>query len=183
MAAEFYSREYALFTDGTLNSISGPPACLGHLMDAVDGAKKRSIIQLLAGQLSPIFEKGLMDAQLTHRLTAEYLTHSPTSLVADAVESLSGEPLLHMIHTKDGVTAACMVVAYSTAKERKKILKAFKGHVRAAAKDEWGTLALITALSVVDDTSLSKKSIVNELQVCMYSLFHFLGFYDYDVFQ
>lgn len=33
------------------------------------------------------------------------------------------------------------------------------------ARDEWGHLTLITALSVVDDTTLLRKSIVAELQV------------------
>lgn len=35
----------------------------------------------------------------------------------------------------------------------------------AMARDEWGHLALITALSVVDDTTLLRKSVVVELQV------------------
>lgn len=33
------------------------------------------------------------------------------------------------------------------------------------ARDEWGHLALVTALSVVDDTTLLRKAIVSELQV------------------
>jgi hypothetical protein len=32
------------------------------------------------------------------------------------------------------------------------------------ARDEWGHLALITALSVVDDTALLRKTVVAELQ-------------------
>ncbi len=40
-----------------------------------------------------------------------------------------------------------------------------QGHVGAMARDEWGHLTLITALSVVDDTTLLRKSIVAELQV------------------
>lgn len=52
------------------------------------------------------------------RLLAEYLEHAPASLVADAVEYLSGEPLLHMVHTKEGAKAACMVLAYGTGEER-----------------------------------------------------------------
>ena len=64
------------------------------------------------------------------RLVAEFLECSPASLVADAVESLCGEPLLHMVHTKEGARAACMALAYATAKERKKAVRAFKvGHL------------------------------------------------------
>lgn len=35
----------------------------------------------------------------------------------------------------------------------------------AMARDEWGHLALTTALSVVDDTTLLRKVVASELQV------------------
>jgi hypothetical protein len=60
------------------------------------------------------------------RLVAEYIEFAPASLVADAAESLSGDPLLHMVHTRDGVAAACAVLAYGTAKDRKKAVRAMK---------------------------------------------------------
>ena len=37
---------------------------------------------------------------LTCRLLAEFMEFSPASVVADAAENLSGDPLLHMVHTK-----------------------------------------------------------------------------------
>ena len=40
-----------------------------------------------------------------------------------------------------------------------------QGHVRSMATDEWGHLALLTALSRVDDTTLLRKALVAELQV------------------
>ena len=40
-----------------------------------------------------------------------------------------------------------------------------KGHVGAMARDEWGHLPLLTALSVVDDTSLLRKALLPDLQV------------------
>lgn len=165
LAAEFYGREYSLFDGGLLNNTAGPPGKLKDLLASVDGAKARAIIQHLATELSPVLEKGLMDCQLAHRLAAEYMSAAPASLVADAAESLSGEALLHMVHTKDGATAACAVLAYGTAKDRKKALKAMKGHVGAAARDEWGHLVVLTALGVVDDTAALKKFIAAELQV------------------
>lgn len=165
MTAEFYGREYSLFEGGLLNNLEGPPAHLSDLLAAVDGNKQKSIMQQLAADLSPIFEKGLVDAQLSHRLAAEYLANAPAGLVIDAVESLSGEALLHMLHTKDGATAACMVIGYGSAKERKKAVKAMKGHVGTAVVDEWGHLAIATALSVVDDTVILNKFIISAIQV------------------
>ncbi|KAL4527235.1 hypothetical protein Ndes2437A_g02409 [Nannochloris sp. 'desiccata'] len=165
MAAEFYGREYSLFGgDGTLNNTQGAPATLHSLLTAVEPAKRRSIIQHLASAISPVIEKGLVDCQLAHRLIAEYLTEAPASLVADAVESLSGDALLHMLHTHQGCAAACMVLAYGTAKDRKKGVRALKGHVSAAVQDDWGHLAIMTALSVVDDTAMLKKFVVTDIQ-------------------
>ncbi len=165
MAAECYGREYALFADGTLNEMQGAPSSLEDLLSAVEPAKRRAIVQHLAGAISPVIEKGLVDCQLAHRLIAEYLTAAPASLVSDAVESLSGEALLHMLHTHNGSAAACMVLAYGTAKDRKKAIKAMKGHVPAAVRDEWGHLAIITALSVVDDTAMLRKFVVADIEV------------------
>ena len=165
IAAEFYGREYALFGGGTLNNTEGAPASLHDLLAVVDAPKRRSIIQYLAAAINSVIEKGLVDCQLAHRLIAEYLAASPASLVADAVESLSGEALLHMLHTHHGATASCMVLAYGTAKDRKKAIKALKGHIPAALQDEWGHLPIVTALTVVDDTAMLRKFIVADIQV------------------
>ncbi|PSC67012.1 pumilio-like protein 24 [Micractinium conductrix] len=135
-----------------------PPTCLTSCR--VDGAKQRSIIQHMSKDLIPIMEKGLVDCPLVHRLVSEFMEFSPASVVADAADNLCGDPLLHM----EGVKAVCMALAYGTAKDRKKALKCMKGHVDAMARDEWGHLALITALSVVDDTTLLRKTVIVDLQ-------------------
>lgn len=166
MAAEFYGREYALFgEEGTLNNSKGAPSALRDLLHAVDAPKKRAILQHLAASITPVIDKGLVDCQLAHRLVAEYLEAAPASLAVDSVESLSGDALLHMLHTHHGAVASCMVLAYGSAKDRKKSIRALKGHIPAAVRDEWGHLTLITALSVVDDTALLKKIITPEIQV------------------
>lgn len=61
------------------------------------------------------------------RLVAEYLEVAPASSVAEAVETLAGPPLLHMVHSRHGATVACQVLAMATAKQRKKVIKAMKG--------------------------------------------------------
>lgn len=165
MAAEFYGKEYALFETGTLNHTKGAPETLEQLLTAVDGQKRLAVIKHVASAITPVIEKGLVDNQLAHKLIKEYLKAAPSSLIEDAVETLSGDPLLHIIHTHEGVEAACMVLSYASAKDRRKILKSFKGHIPAAVRDEWGYLSAATALSVTDDTALLKKIIVSVLEV------------------
>jgi len=167
MAAEFYGKEYALFENGTLNNTRGAPDTLSGLLSVVDGQKQLSIIKHFASSITPVIEKGLVDNQLAHKLIMEYLKSAPISLVEDAIETLSGDHLMHMIHTHEGAEAACMIIAYGSAKDRKKSIRAFKGHVEAALRDEWGYLPVATALSVTDDTSLLKKVIITDIQVCL----------------
>lgn len=90
---------------------------------------------------------------------------APSEMVQDCVESLSGEAVLRMVHTHDGCRVGCMVAAYSTPKQRKKIVKATKGHVMKMCADEFAYVMLIKLLAAVDDTELSRKTIVAEIQV------------------
>jgi len=69
-----------------------------------------------------------------------------------------------MVHTHDGAAAACMVVAYGSARDRKRIVKAVKGHVVRMATNEWAHAPLCAALAVVDDTALLAKCVVPELK-------------------
>jgi pumilio homology domain family member 6 len=96
---------------------------------------------------------------------SEYMQLAPSDMVQDCVESLSGEAVLRMVHTHDGCRVGCMVAAYSSPKERKKLVKAMKGHVLKMCLDEFAYVVLIKTLSVVDDTELVRKSIVQELLV------------------
>ena len=165
MVSEFYGREYRVFEGGELNNLRGAPGSLPQLLSRVDGPKAQLVVRELTMCLLPVLEKRLVDSALVHRVTAELLAAAPATTVADAVASLSGEALLHMAHTREGATAACMVLAYGSARDRKKAVRALKGHVLDMARDEWGHLVLLTCLSVVDDTSLLRKFIVPELQV------------------
>lgn len=61
------------------------------------------------------------------RLIAEYVQAAPRSAVAEAVETLAGPALLRMVHTRHGALVACYVLAFGTAKDRKKAVKAMKG--------------------------------------------------------
>ena len=61
------------------------------------------------------------------RLLAEFMQHSRSQAVAEAVEQLAGPVLLRMIHTQPGAYVGCAVFTHGTAKDRKKAVKAMKG--------------------------------------------------------
>jgi hypothetical protein len=99
------------------------------------------------------------------RLVGEYMQLAPSDMVADSVELLCGEAVLRMVHTHAGARAGAMVAAYSSPKERKKLLKAMKGHVVKMCLDEFAYIPLIKLLAVVDDTQLVQKCAVAEISV------------------
>lgn len=102
---------------------------------------------------------------LVCRFLAEYIAVSPGSSVAEAVQLLAGPPLVRMVHTKHGAQVNCAVISYGSAKDRKKVIKAMAEHVDKLVNEEWGHIVLICALTLVDDTTLLRKSLVPELQV------------------
>jgi pumilio homology domain family member 6 len=104
------------------------------------------------------------------RLLSEYMQLAPADMLQDAVSLMAGEAVLRVIHTHDGCRVGCMVAAYSTPKERKKLLKAMKGHIMKMAMNEFAYIVLIKVLEVVDDTQLARKCAVQELTVRHLSL-------------
>lgn len=93
------------------------------------------------------------------------MTLAPADMLQDAVDMLAGEATLRIIHTHDGCRAGCMVAAYGSPKERKKLLKAIKGNAMKMASDNFAYVALVQVLRVVDDTQLVRKCAVQELAV------------------
>lgn len=100
------------------------------------------------------------------RLVSEYLQLAPGDLVQDAVELLSGEAVLRMVHTHAGARVGCLAAAYGSPKDRKKLAKAMKGHVLKMCLDEFAYIPLVHTLAVVDDTQLMRKCVITELAVC-----------------
>lgn len=105
----------------------------------------------------------------TTRLVRDFLECAPSMSVEDAIDTLSqtGAGLLKMVHTHEGAGAACMALAYGSARDRKRLVRAMKGHVRDLAVNEWGHVVLCMALAVVDDTALLGKMVVPEIKVCV----------------
>ncbi|XP_042388170.1 pumilio homolog 24-like [Zingiber officinale] len=81
------------------------------------------------------------------------------------------EPLLaRMVRTRDGLKICIICVKHATAKERKKIIKGVKSHIRKLSLDQFGSLLLVCTLSVVDDTKLLTKIVIQELQTMLKEL-------------
>ncbi|PKU64948.1 pumilio homolog 24 isoform X2 [Dendrobium catenatum] len=182
---EMYSTELQLFKDLTLTNA-------GSLADLISKLKlqKSSVLQHMTSIIQPLLEKGIVDYSIIHATLVEYFTIADRSSAADVIQQLlpllSQEsvtddglhasskrknkrrktriPLVNMMHTRDGLKVGIFCIKHGTAKDRKKIVKGIKDHIRKLALDQYGSLLLSSILSVVDDTKLVTKIIIRELQ-------------------
>ena len=75
-----------------------------------------------------------------------------------------------MVHTKDGATAACLLVSHATAKDRKAMVKSIRETIVPMSVDQYGHMVLIVLCAVVDDTKLVSKAILTELKSSCHDL-------------
>jgi hypothetical protein len=71
--------------------------------------------------------------------------------------------LLVMLHTSDGARTASKCLDYLNVKERKNVVKSLKPHLEAVSQDQFGSLFIMKVLSVMDDTILVQKHILDHL--------------------
>ncbi|XP_004508185.1 pumilio homolog 24 isoform X2 [Cicer arietinum] len=156
---ELYSTELQLFKD--LVSLKET-----RLLDVMSklGLKKGSVSRHMSSVIQPILEKGIVDHSILHRVLLEYFSIADKTSVTDIIQQLSSPLLIRIIGTKDGAKIGVLCVKYGSAKERKKIIKGLKGHVEKTAYHQYGSMVLVSILSVVDDTKLITKVIIREIQ-------------------
>jgi pumilio family protein 6 len=105
---------------------------------------------------------GIGPMSIMHRVILDYIGLCDEKELQDLIELLK-ENLIHIIHTKEGSKVAQLCLLHATPKNRKIILKSWKGYITKISKEEYGHTALITLFECVDDTVLLNKAIISEL--------------------
>ena len=126
---------------------------LGQLMSHVDAAKRRAVLQHMTRSLLPILEKGLYHPPMLHRLLRDFLLCAPPATVEDVVDTMSsaGAAVLQLVHTHEGAAVVCMLLAYGTARDRKRLVKAMKGEfLLVLLKSMQGVLLLLLLLEAMN---------------------------------
>jgi hypothetical protein len=113
--------------------------------------------------LEKSLEKNNMIFRFVHALLLQYLSHASLVDTAEMLQTLQQFiPVLH--HSVDGCRIIChMLSVGNSAKDRKGILKYFKGIVGNMAERPEGVWVINCALDVVDDTVLLDKVVLAEL--------------------
>ena len=109
-----------------------------------------------------IITKGYHRFSYTHKLLHDYFAHCGPARMSAIVPSIV-EATMHLASTPLGASVLCNSLVAGGAKERKKIVKHFRGNATQVAQHECGHLVLMRALDVVDDTVLMRKAVVAEL--------------------
>lgn len=68
-----------------------------------------------------------------------------------------------MLHTREGARVAQYCLLYASPKDRKHIVKSFKGFIHSIAKEQYGHAVLLSCFECIDDTVLVGKALITEL--------------------
>lgn len=154
LSQEFYGPEFKLFKDESITTLS---AAL-----AKHPEKREVFLKHMSQAIEPIIAKGVFNHSLLHRLTNEYLTHCNENERSEMIQSLR-QAVVQVLHTRDGARVGMTCIWYGTQKDRKDIIKSFKGHVTKICLEEHGHMVLMALFDAVDDTKLVAKAIVTEI--------------------
>ncbi|EER42904.1 puf family RNA-binding protein [Histoplasma capsulatum H143] len=105
----------------------------------------------------------LHDAMLQYFLNTTPGSEEAAELVQLILGDEEGDLAKNLAFTKSGARLVSLCFAYSNAKDRKLLLRLYRGTMKMLAGDVNGQVVLLTAYEVIDDTKLSSKSIFPEL--------------------
>ena len=105
----------------------------------------------------------LHDAMLQYFLNLKPGSAEFNESIQMLLDDEEGDCLKNLAFTKSGSRLVCLTVAHASAKDRKLVLRHYKGTIKLLAADQFGHLVLLTAFDVIDDTVMTSKSIIPEL--------------------
>lgn len=154
LSQEFYGPEFKLFKDEGITTLA---AALKKYP-----AKKDSFLKHMSQSIAPIIAKGVFNHSLLHRLTHEYLSNCSVKERSEMIANLR-EAVAQVLHTRDGARVGMLCIWHGNNKDRKAIIKSFKGLVTKICQEEHGHMVLMSIFDCVDDTKYVSKAILTEI--------------------
>jgi len=162
---EWYGAEFALFNANGQENVS---AELKAILDATP-EKRPPVMRALHDLINILVQKKtngftmLHDAMLQYFLSLKPGGEEATEFIELLKSDEEGDLLKNLAFTKSGARLVCLALAYGNAKDRKHILRTYKGVMQTMAHDAYAHQVLLTVYNVVDDTVLTAKSVFPEL--------------------
>ena len=165
---ELYGPQYALFASVDLseskdNKSNAPTLPTLASFVEINPDKRESTVTHLQSIIQKGLDKSLTGFSYFHSLLFDYVSIASPNDIRDFLTPALAEHSLHLISTRAGTKVVCECAAYGTVKERKKILKCFKGYTRSSLLHRDAYLAILRLVDVMDDTVLVNKSLLAEL--------------------
>ncbi|XP_060575249.1 pumilio homolog 3-like [Ruditapes philippinarum] len=154
MLEDFYGPSFCLFKTPDIK-------CLGQIMLSQPD-KRDMILRNMREALLPLIDKNILVHSMVHKVFMEYFTYADGKMKAEMIEALR-ESVIHMLHTRDGARVAMQCIWHGTAKDRKTIIKSFKGNVVKICQEEYGHLVMLSIFDCVDDTKIVKAALLEEM--------------------
>ncbi|GAB1598326.1 pumilio homolog 3-like [Argonauta hians] len=151
---DFYGATYKFLKNDEMT-------CLEDMFNAYP-KKKDTILDNMKEILVPLIEKNLLTHSIIHRLFSEYFLYADKTMRTEMITELR-EGVVNMVHSRDGARVAMKCIWYGNTKDRKVILKSFKGYIQKMCEEEYAHQVLLAAFDAVDDTKLLSKVILEEI--------------------
>lgn len=151
---EFYGHMYKITKDKEVKVLS----------DSYKNAEdmKSGILSAVKTNITRILNKKLINSTLLQTIIWEFLSNC--SLVdRNEIICMLKNFIVELSNTKIGTKVAMICIWHASNKDRKFIMKAFKGNVKNIAMSEHGHMVLLALMDSVDDTVLIKKIILSEI--------------------
>ncbi|KAF3393251.1 hypothetical protein DPV78_009594 [Talaromyces pinophilus] len=165
MLREWYGPEFAIFRD---NDGAEVTAELSTIL-AESPEKRPPIMRNLYELINQLVQKKTTGFTMLHDAMLQYFlnTKPGSSEANEFIELIKGDEegdlAKNMAFTKSGARLMSLCLAYSSAKDRKLLLRFYRETIKMMAGDLNGHLVILAAYEVIDDTKLSSKSIFPEL--------------------
>ncbi|OKL59860.1 hypothetical protein UA08_04478 [Talaromyces atroroseus] len=162
---EWYGPEFAIFRESGDSDVT---ADLSQIL-AESPEKRHPIMHALFELINQLVQKKTTGFTMLHDAMLQYfLSTKPGSSEANEFIELikgdeEGDLAKNMAFTKSGSRLMCLCLAYSSAKDRKLLLRFYRDTIKLMAGDVYGHMVILAAFEVIDDTKLSSKSIFPEL--------------------
>jgi pumilio family protein 6 len=158
---EFYGPHFSLFAAADSSSATTQQPTLTENL-ARAPTKKVQTLEFVKSILNKGMTKTLYGLEYFQELFAEYVgVANPVKI--RSLAATAADHAIHLLSTKAGTRVVAALVAYGTAKDRKRIMKSLKGYCRSGLLHGDAYLAILRLVQLTDDTVSIQKNILNEL--------------------
>lgn len=165
LLSEWYGTEFAIF--GPKGEQPGGEELSVILANHPE--KRKPILDHLFSLINQLVQKKmtgftiLHDAMLNYFQAIKPFSEEATALLQLLHDEESSDLLKNLAFTQSGARLVSLALAYGAAKDRRRIIQAYKDTLELIAYDANAYIVLLTAYDVVDDTVFLSKIILNGL--------------------